>query len=217
MSCQEKHRLKHEFKIFLCHASVDRSAVRRLYQQLCTDGFRPWLAEEDLLPGQDWREQIRSVIGRSDVVMVCISEKSVDKEGYFQREIKLALDIQQEKLSSTTFIIPIRLEEVAIPNQLSQWQSADVFEEAGYEKLICALQARAMASGIKISNSSPAPGDRLRPLLLRPLFIFAASVAVLIGSFATYQNLVTIPELSRMASPQLFTVHQSTITLRSAR
>jgi hypothetical protein len=41
-------------RIFLCHSSGDKIAVRKLYHRLRADGFNPWLDEEDLIPGQDW-------------------------------------------------------------------------------------------------------------------------------------------------------------------
>ena len=41
-------------RVFLCHSSNDKPAIRKIYQKLLVDGFKPWLNEEDLLPGQDW-------------------------------------------------------------------------------------------------------------------------------------------------------------------
>lgn len=42
-------------QIFLAHASEDKSRVRLLHEQLASKGFKPWLDEIDLLPGQQWR------------------------------------------------------------------------------------------------------------------------------------------------------------------
>ena len=39
-------------RVFLCHASGDKPAVRKLYQRLCAEGVDAWLDEEKLLPGQ---------------------------------------------------------------------------------------------------------------------------------------------------------------------
>ena len=38
-------------RVFLCHASADKQAVRELYRLLLQDGCEPWLDEEELLPG----------------------------------------------------------------------------------------------------------------------------------------------------------------------
>ena len=44
-----------KLKVFLCHSSDDKPAVRDLYQRLKSEGWiDPWLDEEKLYPGQDW-------------------------------------------------------------------------------------------------------------------------------------------------------------------
>ena len=71
-------------RVFLCHSSGDKPAVRDLYRKLRDDGFDPWLDKEKLLPGQNWRLEIPKAIRTSDVVIVCLSRSSVTKEGYLQ-------------------------------------------------------------------------------------------------------------------------------------
>jgi formylglycine-generating enzyme required for sulfatase activity len=135
--------------VFLCHSSGDKPAVRELYRKLRDDGFDPWFDEEDLLPGQDWREEIPNVIRACDVVLVCLSRASVTKEGYLQKEVKYALDVADEKPEGTIFIIPVNLEEdVIVPNRLKQWQWANLCRKDGYEKLVRALRLRATHIGI---------------------------------------------------------------------
>lgn len=140
-------------RVFLCHASGDKPFVRNLYARLHADGFAPWLDEEDLLPGKRWQEEIPSAVRASDVVVVCLSQKSVSKEGYLQREIRYALDEEEEKPEGTIFIIPVRIEEIAVPTHLSKWQWADLFRNGGYEKLIAALNERAEALNISPNSS----------------------------------------------------------------
>jgi hypothetical protein len=84
-------------RVFLCHASADKPAVRELYQRLRAAGFEPWLDEEDLLPGQDWQYEIPKAVRQSDVVIVCLSRGSITKAGYVQKEIKFALDAADEQ------------------------------------------------------------------------------------------------------------------------
>src|SRR5882762_4468080 len=129
-------------RIFLCHSSGDKSAVRELCHRLRNDGFDPWLDEEELLPGQDWQEEIPRAVRACDVVVVCLSRACVSKEGYLQREIKVALSAAEEKPEGTIFIIPVRLEEVDVPRSLAQWQWANLFQQDGYERLVRALGLR---------------------------------------------------------------------------
>ena len=140
-------------RVFLCHSSEDKPAVRDLYRRLKIDGFSPWLDEEDLLPGHDWREEISKAVRAADVVIVCLSKSSVTKEGYVQKEIRFALDVEEEKPPGTIFIIPVRLEMVQVPERLKKWQWADLFRDGGYERLIRSLQIR--SGKVRISGQAP--------------------------------------------------------------
>jgi hypothetical protein len=130
-------------RVFLCHSSNDKPAIRKLYQKLLVDGFKPWLDEEDLLPGQDWQSEIVRSLNSADVVLVCLSSGSISKTGYVQKEIKDILDIADKQPENVIFLIPVRLEKCTIPERLNRWQWVDLFEKRGYERLIRALHARA--------------------------------------------------------------------------
>jgi outer membrane protein assembly factor BamD (BamD/ComL family) len=147
---EERHR---PLKVFLCHASGDKPAVRALYQRLIRDGVDAWLDREKLLPGQDWRVEIPKAVRESDVVVICLSNRSTTKEGYVQKEIKFALDIASEKPEGTIFLIPARLEECSVPAQLSLWQWVDLFEEDGYERLMRSLRVRADKLGLRTGET----------------------------------------------------------------
>ncbi len=129
--------------VFLCHASYDKPQVRKLYDRLSGEGWiTPWLDEENLLPGQDWRTEISYAVRKSDVVIVCLSKASVNKEGFVQKEIKYALDLADEKPEGTIFIIPLKLEECIVPNRLEKWHWVNYSLIGGYEKLLKSLIVR---------------------------------------------------------------------------
>ena len=98
-------------RVFLCHASDDKEEIRKLYQRLKTDGVQPWLDEEDLLPGQDWQAEIPKAVRRSDVVLVCLSPKATERDGYIQNEIRSALNIAEQSTDQIR-LIPVKLEPV---------------------------------------------------------------------------------------------------------
>ena len=93
--------------------------MRELYQHLVADGFDAWLDEEKLMPGQEWDLEIRKAVRNSDTVIACLSKSSITKEGYVQKEIRLALDIADEKPEGTIFLIPARFEDCNISNRIS--------------------------------------------------------------------------------------------------
>jgi outer membrane protein assembly factor BamD (BamD/ComL family) len=151
---------QHPLKVFLCHASGDKPQVRVLYKRLVAEGVDAWLDQEKLLPGQDWRVEIPRAVKEADVVVICLSNKSITKEGYVQKEIKFALDIAEEKLEGSIFLIPARLEDCPVPDQMSRWQWVDLFEENGFIRLLRSLKLRADKVGAVIQPSPQAEDDQ---------------------------------------------------------
>lgn len=133
---------KSALRVFLCHSSGDSDAARTLYGRLQADGYSPWLDKVDLVAGQDWDLEIRKAVRASHVVLVLLSEASVKKAGYVQKEIRIALEVADEQPEGTIFIIPGRLEDAQVPDRLSRIQYVDLFKRDGYAKLLKALEAR---------------------------------------------------------------------------
>lgn len=134
---------KHLLKVFLCHASADKQKVRELYRYLHRRRIKPWFDEIDLMGGQDWQVEIPKAIATSDAIIVCLTKKSVDKEGYVQKEIKFALDKALEMPEGRIFLIPARFEECEVPFSLSRYQWVDLFNEVGYARMMRALKFHA--------------------------------------------------------------------------
>lgn len=142
-----------KLKVFLCHASQDKPIVRDLYQRLSAEGWiDPWLDEEKLLPGQDWDMEIEKAVEATDIVIVFLSNTSVSKEGYIQKELRYALDIALEKPEGAIFIIPVRLDDCVVPRKIKLWQYMDHFPaerfEWAYKKMLDSVKRRAEIVGI---------------------------------------------------------------------
>ena len=161
-------------RVFLCHASQDKPAVRKLHRYLKQRGVQPWLDELDLLPGENWEVEIPNTIFSSDVILVCLSKNSVDKEGYVQKEISFALDKAMEKPEGTIFVVPVKLEDCDVPKRLNRFQWVDVFRQDGYKRLMLSLQKRASGLGSDVSpvilddtHRTPAP-KTFKPEIKKP-------------------------------------------------
>lgn len=155
-SAEERAPTEPRLSVFLCHASQDKPAVRGLYTNLCKDGFDPWLDEENLVPGQDWELEIRRAVRKSDAVVVCLSNGSVSKEGYLQRELRFVLDVADEKPEGTIFVVPVKLEDCELPDRLRALHCVTLSAPGGYDKLKLALATRARQLEQKATN----PGMR---------------------------------------------------------
>jgi len=142
-----------KLRVFLCHASQDKPAVRELYKKLyAEDWIQPWLDEEELLPGQDWNLEIEKAVEASDAVIVCVSHVSVAKEGYVQKELRQVLEIALNKLDGAIFVIPVRLDECELPRSIRDRQGLDFFPEdrrdSAMRKLLASLNIRKDSLGI---------------------------------------------------------------------
>lgn len=126
-------------KIFICYCRMDSNAVNSLYSHLRSDGMDVWLDTENLQPGQNWQHEIRKAILKSEVVLVCLSQKFNEQQGYRHKELKLALE-KAKMLYDQVFIIPIRLEKCDLSEYLRHLHRVDLFEPIGYKKLLHALK-----------------------------------------------------------------------------
>ncbi|MBI5842092.1 MAG: SUMF1/EgtB/PvdO family nonheme iron enzyme [Chloroflexi bacterium] len=146
-------------RVFLCHSSNDKPAVRELYQKLRAEPWiQPWLDEEELYPGQDWNLEIEKAVEAADAIIVCLSKGSITKEGYVQRELRIVLDYADYKPEGTLYLMPVRLEECEPPRRLRPWQYADYFEgnrERALQRLLVSLKRR--AESLDLTMEEPAP------------------------------------------------------------
>ncbi len=137
-----------KLRVFLCHASQDKPVVRELYQRLLAEGWiDPWLDEEKLLPGQDWDLEIEKAVEATDAVVVLLSNNSITRDGYIQKELRLVLDVALYKPEESIFIIPLRLEECQPPRRLRPYQYIDYFpkdkREFAGRRIVISLKKRA--------------------------------------------------------------------------
>lgn len=139
----QSKRPKH---IFLIYAHSDKKVVRRLYHRITRNQIKAWLDEKDLMPGQNWKYEIRQAILRSNIVVVCLSRQFNKQGGFRHEELQIALEKARSFPDREIFIIPARLEKCDLTEPLRQWQCVDLFESDGFGKLL-----RVIKEGIQSS------------------------------------------------------------------
>ncbi|MFK4872256.1 TIR domain-containing protein [Novosphingobium sp. ZW T3_23] len=113
--------------IFLSYASPDRDAVLRFHDDLASAGYNVWMDKHRLKGGQNWDFEIKKALQQAVIIVVFLSGNSVDRRGYAQREIKIALDQANDRLVDDIYLIPLLLEsDTPIPDQLSRIQAIGV-------------------------------------------------------------------------------------------
>lgn len=142
-------------KVFISYAREDAQTAQRLFFDLRRWGYDPWLDTESLLPGQDFKRTIKKAIKESTFVLILISSKSVNKRGFFQAEIKEALQVFDEIPPGDVFLIPIRL-DASMPRheQLESIHWVDLFPsyEDGFPKLMASLKSQPLESIVREST-----------------------------------------------------------------
>jgi len=134
-------------KIFLSYVSKDYFHVKRVYERLKELGLFPWMDKENILGGEDWEQSILRAVHNSDFIVVFLSENSVNKRGFFQREVKLALKQWDYKLEDDIFLIPIKLNDCSVPESIKKFQWIDSSEENWFDKFVESIKIGAEKIG----------------------------------------------------------------------
>ncbi|HMQ33595.1 MAG TPA: TIR domain-containing protein [Chloroflexaceae bacterium] len=147
-----------KLRVFFSYSSVDRPAVRQLSQLLAEAGVVPWLAEEQLMPGQSLSSELSKEIENSDVVLICLSREAVNQMS-LQQEINKALIAIESRPVGEMILIPVLLEPCIVPKQLARWDRVELATPQGMSHLMRALQILAEDIGVLIPHL-PTGGER---------------------------------------------------------
>lgn len=67
-------------KIFLSHASRDATLARRIAEGLRREGLTVWLAEEEILPGDNFAEQISQALAQCDSMVALLTSNAAQSD-----------------------------------------------------------------------------------------------------------------------------------------
>ncbi|MEE4355519.1 MAG: SUMF1/EgtB/PvdO family nonheme iron enzyme [Desulfococcaceae bacterium] len=130
-------------KIFICHSREDAETANRIYDDLKKAGAEPWMDKKDLLPGQRWKDEISKAVRSSRFFLVLLSSSSVSRQGFVNKEMRMALDMAEELPLSQIFIIPARLDECEPSFEVLKdihWTDLFPSYEEGLEKILRVLE-----------------------------------------------------------------------------
>ncbi|MCC6260423.1 MAG: toll/interleukin-1 receptor domain-containing protein [Anaerolineales bacterium] len=134
---------------FICYAKENKQIIRAFSEKLKAEGWiDPWLDEDDILPGQVWQERVIEAVRKSHVVIIFLSKVALTNDGFFHKEMKLALDTAAEKPEGAIFIIPVRIDDCETPEVVAKYQYVDYFGSSehkarAYSFLLASLKSRA--------------------------------------------------------------------------
>jgi CheY-like chemotaxis protein len=140
-------------KVFISYCRSDERLASRLYDDLRSRDLEVWFDKDSLIPGQDWKVEIQEAIQTCDFVVLLLSSTSLGRRGYFQKELKITLDVLLTIPFGHIYLLPVRLEACQIPAQLSALHCADLFPDwdHGLGRLLKAIEVQ---SGIQLNARS---------------------------------------------------------------
>lgn len=127
-------------KVFISYAKEDLIFAEKLYDFLENYAFKPWLDKRKLLPGQLWKLEIQKALKDANYVILLLSEISVQKRGYVQREFKYALEYFEEKLEDDIYLIPIKINKCEVPESLSKFQWIEFKDTETFDQILQSLK-----------------------------------------------------------------------------
>jgi TIR domain len=160
-------------RIFISHSHMDRAFTERLASDLSGSGLDVWYSEWQMRPGDSLTRKIADGIISSGIMLVLLSENSVQSE-WVERELSLALC--NSLANKNVRILPVLLEACAFPRSfhfLGDTIYADFRDDyvAAFQRLLSALGVRPSKRGIKVYD-----GDLLSLEALEPGGIAVARV-----------------------------------------
>lgn len=71
-------------KIFLSHARKDGALARQLAKRLTHGGFSVWLAEDEIVPGDNWAKKMGKALDSSELMVILLTPQALDSDSVRQ-------------------------------------------------------------------------------------------------------------------------------------
>ena len=151
--------LKMAHDVFISHAHKDIEIAKAICRKLELARIRCWIAQRDILAGDDWTVATRKAIGSSRVLLVLLSDNA-NAATHIEREIAQAF-------YSRLPILPVRLSEAPLKrdflfylSDVRCFEASKLPEEQYLEPLIASVkvmvQNSALASNVLPNRTPPA-------------------------------------------------------------
>jgi formylglycine-generating enzyme required for sulfatase activity len=129
-------------RVFLSYATEDADQARKLTEDLKRQGVDVRLDRDELVGGQLWRPAIEKAIRDASHFIALLSSRSVDRRGFVQKELRVALDVLEEHSDLSSYLIPVRLDECELSHSaLAELHWVDLFPdfERGVRRIVASL------------------------------------------------------------------------------
>jgi hypothetical protein len=147
--------------IFISYAREDQKRATKIFEILQNYGHEIFFDQNDLIPGMDWRLEIETKLESSRLILILCSKHSIQKTGFVQKELRIALDKADMMPEGKILIIPVRFDRVEMPSKIRKYQWLEIESENDYHNVQFFLDAA-------IKKSSKSDGNPIRDATGRP-------------------------------------------------
>lgn len=140
---------------FVSYAREDEKFVAEVSQRLRDHGAVTWFDRRDLLPGDDWEMRIEKGIENSDFFLSFISRESIDRIGFKNRELMLALKQQSLRPRGRVFLIPILIDDCVPPHDLRNLNWLKISEANWFESLLRTIAPWYIKHNLAVNGGEP--------------------------------------------------------------
>jgi TIR domain len=112
-------------QVFLSYPSEHLESAREIRDFIRSVGVDCWFDKDNLVAGDDRNRVRREALRAADLFVLLCSSQTLDRDGVYHREISEALEAAQDKRLGSIYIIPIRLERINLPSEISRYQYID--------------------------------------------------------------------------------------------
>jgi tetratricopeptide (TPR) repeat protein len=167
-----------DFHVFLSHNSKDKPAVREIAAALRANGLRPWLDEDELIPGRLWQDALEEIIATCATAAVFVGPSGFGP--WQEPEMRACLS---EFISRQLPVLPVLLPgapETPLPIFLRAFTWVDLrhgLSGGAWDRLIWGITGTKPAEEIAalpvddIPKPGPLPEGSRMPLSVNPLFV----------------------------------------------
>lgn len=126
-------------RVFLSYSRRDQDEVMTVHRILTDAGANLWIDRQNILGGARWQSFIERQMRQSRQVLIFLSNKGIERGGFFWIEIGLATSLA-DKNRKDGFLIPVKLEDCELPAILMPYNCINYHLPGGRGKLIEALK-----------------------------------------------------------------------------
>jgi hypothetical protein len=112
-----------------------RETRQRIAEELRGRGYNPWLDTEEIAPGQRWAPSILQGLANSAVALLLVSKNLDMKTSFVQSELEMAMKTMSSRDESSSPVIPIKLDDAPLPQEVEDVHWLDLREENAFDHL----------------------------------------------------------------------------------